>query len=57
MEGFLLIFVLVFIFIGLPMMIIRQNDYAKYVEECEKSNRFPMDYNSWKKATRRGGLF
>lgn len=57
MEGFLLIFVLVFVFIGLPMMIIRQNDYAKYVEECEKSNRFPMDYNSWKKATRRGGLF
>lgn len=56
MAGFLLIIVLVFCIVGLPLAIMRQNDYAEYVKECEKKGRLPMDYTSWKKSTGRGGL-
>lgn len=56
MAGFLLIIVLVFCIVGLPVAIMRQNDYAEYVKECEKKGRLPMDYTSWKKSTGRGGL-
>ena len=51
-----LVAVVVFVLIGLPLMVCRQNEYAQYVQECEKKKKIPLDYRSWKASTGRGGI-